>query len=165
MAAFAARAARALALSALLAGAALGGGGALAEGGHRFFLVDHLEEALPTLVGEPVRFCDKLVKVWEHQQDGAPIRFDTHHFRCAVPADKSEEIALIRELLQQQAGQEGKNPVAVPPLVVISGTVVRNPLHGAPKDESKSEGRAEDELIILVDKVEKPRERFQEEPY
>jgi len=147
-----------------LLGALSLGTAAVAEDAYRFFMVDHLRETLPQQVDKPVKFVDKLVKIWAHQKDGEPIRFDTHNFRCAVPADKTEEIALIRELMKLQDGVD-KTPEALPPLVAISGTVVRNPLFGKPKDEAKGEGKAEDELIILVDKIEKPRARFQEEPY
>lgn len=153
-------------LAATLALAGGAGALALAADEYRFFLVDHLseEDTLKANVDKPVKFVDKLVRIWEYQKDGEPIRFDTDHFRCAVPADKSEDIALIRELMKQQDGVD-KTPEALPPLVAISGTVVHNPLFGKPKDESKGAGREEDELIILVDKIEKPRARFQEEGY
>ena len=154
------------ALAAVLALAGGAGVCALAADEYRFFLVDHLSETetLTANVDKPVKFVDKLVRIWAFQKDGEPIRFDTGHFRCAVPADKSEDIALIRELMKLQDGVD-KTPEAAPPLVAVSGTVVRNPLFGKPKDEAKGAGREEDELIILVDRIEKPRARFAEEGY
>ena len=55
-------------------------------------------------------------------------------------------------------------PDTTPPLICIYGTVVRSALWGKPK-EGKEAGKDEDEIIILTDKVEKPRKRFFDEGY
>ncbi len=131
---------------------------------YQFFLVKDLEASLPQQVGKQIKVVDKLVKVWEYQEVEGYIRFDTHHFRCAIPATETEGIAFLRELLKAQEGAEGKSPVATPPLVAILGTVKQPDFWGKPV-EGRDKGIPEDQYTIVADKVEQPRARFFEEEY
>ncbi|HVY62364.1 MAG TPA: hypothetical protein VHF22_11960, partial [Planctomycetota bacterium] len=124
--------------------------------------------SLPKQVGKAVKVVDRLVKIWDYQKEGESIRFDTELFRCAIPASETESIAYLREVMaRQDAKQEGdglKTPDTTPPLVCLYGNVARSELWGKPKD-GKDAGRDEDEIVIMVDKVEKPRQRFFDEGY
>jgi hypothetical protein len=144
--------------AALFLGAAL----ALAAD-YEFFLSNDLKASLPKQVGKAVKVVDRLVKIWEYQKEGESIRFDTEKFRCAIPASETESIAYLREVMKGQEGVD-KTPSTTPPLVCIYGTVTRSELWGKPK-EGKEAGKEEDEIVIMTDKVEKPRQRFFDEGY
>jgi hypothetical protein len=130
---------------------------------YQYFFAEELEASLAKQVGKQVKVVDKLVKIWEQQEVEGYLRFDTHYFRCAIPASETEGIAWLRELMKKQEGTD-KTPEAIPPLVAIYGTVQRPQFWGKPK-EGKGEGVPEDQIMIVVDKVEKPRARFWEEGY
>ena len=137
---------------------------------YQFFLSKDLRATLKQQVGKSVKVVDKLIRVWEYQKDGAPIRFDTIRFRCSIPAADSEGIAYLRELMANQEARQGqgglKTPDATPPLVCLYGRVIPNPLWGEGKGgQSGVAGQEEDEIIIDVEKVEKPRQRFFDEGY
>lgn len=130
---------------------------------YQFFLVKELEAKLPDQVNKQIKVVDKLVKIWEYQEVEGYLRFDTHHFRCAIPASETEGIAYLRELMKAQEGVD-KTPDATPPLIAIYGTV-RQPDFWGKAHEGRDKGIPMDQYTIVADKVEKPRARFFEEPY
>jgi hypothetical protein len=128
---------------------------------YQFFLAADLEKDMAKHVGKQVKVVDKLLKIWENQELEGYLKFDTEKFRCAIPTSETEGIAYLRELMKNQDGVD-KTPDATPPLVAIYGTVQRPTFWGKPK-EGKEAGIDEDQLMIVVDKVERPRDRFWEE--
>jgi hypothetical protein len=150
------RARKSLVLAAIAAVAFAGA--ALAEDPHRFFFAKDLAADLENQVGKGVKVVDEFVKIWESQEIEGYLRFDTTHFRCAIPTDQTESIAYLREV--QKTLEEGKS--AIPPLVAVYGTVAREPLFGEVKGGADA-GVASEHILIKVDKVEKPRERFWDE--
>lgn len=147
--------------SALLVGALAAGAAAVAEDekSYQFFFPKSLASEAEKHVGKPVKVVDTLVKIWEAQEIEGYLRFDTLHFRCAVPASETESIAYLREVLKLR--HERKD--ATPPLVAIYGTLAREPLFGPVKGGEEA-GVASEEILIKVDKVERPRDRFWDEP-
>src|SRR5262249_31751624 len=133
---------------------------------YEYFFAEQLERQLPKMVGKQVKVVDKLVKVWEQQEVEGFIRFDTTRFRCAIPASETEGIAYMRELQKRGEGQNENGLIrgagAAPPLIAVYGTVQRPAFWGKPR-EGKDSGVAEDQIVIVADKVEKPRQRFWDE--
>jgi hypothetical protein len=158
-------------LAALLAGLVLAAAGLVRAGDDdfKFFMRKDLKATIKQQSLQPVRTVDKLVKIWDYQKEGEPIRFDTELFRCAIPAADTEGIAYLRELMSKNGGGEKENEAKAgdptPPLICIQGRVEPNTLWGAGKENKDAAGQAEDELIIMVSKVEKPRKRFFDEGY
>ena len=136
---------------------------ALAEGdapkSYRFFFPQDLAEKQDEFVGTGVMVVDELCKIWESQETEGLLRFDTKYFRCAVPNTESESVALLREV--QKNHDEKKD--STPPLVAVFGTVSRQALFG-PVKGGKDEGVASEHVVIMVDRCEKPRKRFWDEP-
>lgn len=134
------------------------GGAALAETSYQFFFAKDLADHVEKHLGKGVKVVDTLVKVWEAQDVPGYLRFDTLHFRCAVPDTETESIAYLREVMK--AREEKKQ--SVPPLVAVYGTLGREPLFGPVKGGADA-GVGSEQILIKVDKVEKPRQRFWEE--
>ncbi len=134
---------------------------ALADGAtsYRFFFPQDLFAHREEFVGTGVKVVDELCKIWEDQQVQGYLRFDTKYFRCAIPDTQTESIAYLREV--QKAHAEGKD--TTPPYVAVYGILGREPLFG-PVAGGQDAGVASEEILIKVDKVEKPRQRFWDEP-
>jgi hypothetical protein len=135
---------------------------ALADGGptsYRFFFPQDLAQKQEEFVGTGVKVVDELCKIWEDQQVQGYLRFDTKYFRCAVPDTDTEGIALLREI--QKTHDEKTD--STPPLVAVYGILGKEELFGPVKD-GKDAGVASEHILIKVDKIEKPRKRFWDEP-
>ncbi|GIW71209.1 MAG: hypothetical protein KatS3mg102_0751 [Planctomycetota bacterium] len=135
---------------------------ALAAGsasGYRFFFADRLAESLEQHVGSRVKVVDELVEIWDYQDVQGYLRFDTRRFRCAVPNHRTEDIALLREIARRRA--EG---AVEPPLIAIYGTVSREPLWGRVA-AGEGAGVASETIVLLADRIERPRRRFFLEGY
>jgi hypothetical protein len=152
------RAALAVAAALSIAPLALADGDA-ASPSYRFFFPQDLAQKQEEFVGTGVKVVDELCKIWEDQQVEGYLRFDTKFFRCAVPTTDTEGIALLREV---QKTHDDKSD-STPPLVAVYGILGRAELFGPVKD-GKDAGVASEEILIKVDKIEKPRKRFWDEP-
>jgi len=127
---------------------------------YRFFLVSDLAREAEQHVGTKIKVVDTLVKIWQEQELKDYLRFDTTQFRCAVPTSETESIAYIREVLKNH----DERKVTIPPLVAIYGTLSRAPLWGRVAG-GEEQGVASEQIVIIVDRVERPRDRFWEEGY
>jgi hypothetical protein len=133
-------------------------GVATAGTSYQFFFAKDLAVHAEQNVGKGVKVVDELCKIWESQDVPGYIRFDTKYFRCAVPDTETESIAYLREVEKKHSAKES----SIPPLVAVYGTLGREPLFGPVKGGAGA-GVASEQILIKVDKVEKPRDRFWEE--
>ncbi|RME73228.1 MAG: hypothetical protein D6776_07425 [Planctomycetota bacterium] len=138
----------------LLAAALLTVTAATAASAYRFFFADRLAEQLEQQVGTSVFVVDELVRVWSYQDVDGYVRFDTRRFRCAVPASATESIAYLREV--QRRREQGDT---TPPLLALFGKLARPPLWG-PVLAGQEDGVASEQIVLVCDRIEKPRKRF-----
>ena len=133
---------------------------------YSFFFAVELDRHLEKQVGEQVMVVDKLNRIWEHQEVDGYLRFDTERFRCAIPNTETDAIAYLREVQAartEKVDDEGKRTSdRTLPLIAIYGTVTREPLWGEVKG-GEAEGVVSEQIVIIADKVEKPRARFFDE--
>ena len=85
-----------------------------------YFFVDTLERQLDAHVDRKVMVVDKLVSIWEYQDVDGHLRFDTEHFRCAIPHTATDSIAYLREVAEKR-----KQGDVTPPLLALFGEVKR----------------------------------------
>jgi hypothetical protein len=113
--------------------------------------VDHIRP-----VGPKVKTVDEVVAIYpeDHQSSEGFLRFDTYHFRCAIPTSDTEGIALMRELEEKRAKGD-----STPFLLALSGTVARPEIFGKIA-RGYDDGVRPEQIVLVVDKVEKPRRRY-----
>jgi hypothetical protein len=133
--------------------------GATAASAYRYHYAEQLERNLEDRIGSQVMVVDELVRVWAFEDVSGYVRFDTRRFRCAVPASQTEAVAYLREVQSRQA--EGYNE---PPLVALFATAAREPIWG-PVTGGQSQGVASEQILLICDRIERPRSRFWVEGY
>lgn len=130
---------------------------------YQYFSRAQLFRELEAHVGKKVHFVDELVKVYpdEIQKLDGYLRFDTRQFTCAIPVSNQEGVAYLKEL----AAKRAKLPVedATPQWIAIYGDVVRPDWWG-PVADGAEDGVVPETIAIAVDKVERARQRYFDDP-
>ncbi len=108
-------------------------------------------------IEDPSQVVDELVALWEFQDVDGYVRFDTRRFRCAVPAHATEAIAYLREVARRRREGDRRRP-----LLALYATVQRAPLWGRVA-AGEAEGVASEQIVLVCDRIERPRWRFFEE--
>jgi hypothetical protein len=124
---------------------------------YNHYMSRHLARELQDRVGERISVVDKVVKEWTLQESHGYLRFDTERFRCAIPSSDFNSIAVPRDVIERR--RRGDRTL---PLVHMFGVVSREPIFGRVAG-GKEDGVASEQILILCDRVEKPRGRFFDE--
>ncbi|MBI4576173.1 MAG: hypothetical protein HY722_07930 [Planctomycetes bacterium] len=140
---------------------AIGGGQAWVRAEEtRYFEAPELRGALEENVDRPVEFVDELVKIWKEQKVSGYVRFDTYHFRCAVPSTATASLEYLRDL---EGSDAGKAPTPEPWLVHIAGKPVHPEFWGKVDADAAGSGVSPETTVIVVDEASRPRRRYFED--
>lgn len=155
--------------------------GLLQADNYRYMSREKLKAEIKDWVGKGVTCVDRLVMLYDREQQGY-IRFDTRYFRCAIKSSDPTAALLKKAYANATKGfkdltkklEEEKDPAKRrellwevhkrwkdKPLVKLYGKVDRPKLFGDVKGESN--GVVSELIIIMCDRVEKPRKRFYDE--
>jgi len=153
-------------------------------GGYTFVQVWRLERDLEKWVGKKVTFTDKLAVFYPKAKAGH-VFFDTVHFACALPAGDSDGSQYLKDLhakaltaysdlrkeMETAKGDEARSRVVWKiykrwknkPIVTCFGTVSRKKIWGEVNPDAEGSGVVSERIIIVCDRVEKPRQRWYDE--
>jgi hypothetical protein len=144
---------------------------------------EQLHRQLEDHVGKEVTTTDRLVMVYT-DAPGGNLFFDTHYFRCAIPASaegadyikKTFAAAKLRfkDLqadMAKASNQDAREAIArkvyarwkEKALVTLFGKIDRPEFWGKVADDAKGAGVASERIVFVVEKAEKPRKRWYDE--
>lgn len=122
---------------------------------YKYWERDELAADLAGQVGERVKVVDEIVSIYPEKQSIAGyFKFDTVHFRCLIPNDKSESIDYVKATATKKV--EGSRRTKR--LVVLEATVERREVYGGVG--GKDAGVSSEAIFLVVDKAARPRARY-----
>ncbi len=133
---------------------------AAASFAYQYFDAHDLARQLEAKPGTKVKVIDEVTHIYPEESNSFAdsvephLRFDTYHFRCAIPMSDTEGVALLRELEERRAKND-----PTPVLVALYATVTNSELWG-PVAGGKDDGVVAEPIVLHVEKVEKPRRRY-----
>ena len=114
-----------------------------------------LAKDLKNQIGQEVKVVDEILTTYtKNQTIPGYFKFDTVHFRCLIPNDKTEAIDHVKEV----ASRKTKGSRRERRLVTIEGKVERKDVYG--KVGGKEAGVTSEAILLIVDKASKPRSRY-----
>lgn len=166
----------------------------LPVGEYQYVDSDDLSRHLEEFVGKKVKFVDELAKFWDEPDENDSeaavnemkergykgdfdnqtlaakgyLKFETYYFSCIIDRNLTESVNYLRAVNESKPYDKAKAMRAERKLLCVWGSVERTTMFG---DVDSTAGGAKDmgtvpELIVIkVDKVERPDERYFREAY
>jgi hypothetical protein len=163
-------------------------------GEYQYVEKDDLNNHLEEFVGKKVKFVDELAVFWddptEHDSQAALeeakekgykdefdnqtlaakgwLKFETFYFRCIIDSNITESVNYLRAVNRSKPYEEMKALRAERKLLCVWGTVERTTLFGevdSTPGGAKDMGTVPELIVIKVDKVERPDDRYFKEIY
>lgn len=125
---------------------------------YKYWDRDELSEDLDDQVGTKVKVVDEILSTYPDRQSiPGFFKFDTTHFRCLIPNDKTEAIDHVKKTATERAQGSRRTKR----LVTLEGTVERKEVYG--KVDGKGSGVSSEQIFLVVDKASRPRARYYKE--
>lgn len=122
---------------------------------YKYWDREELAEDIESQVGEKVKVVDEIVSTHpESQSIKGYFKFDTVHFRCLIPNDKTEAIDYVKKTAAARV--EGSRRTKR--LVVLEAKVERKEIFG--KVGGKDAGVSSEAIFLVVEKASLPRARY-----
>jgi len=162
-------------------------------GDYQYVDKDDLNKSIVKSVGKKVKFVDELAMFWEDptEHDSKVIdelkekgyqgdfdnqtlaakgylKFETYYFRCIINRNNAESINYLRAVNESKPYENKKAMQVERKLLCIWGTVERTTLYGdvdATPGGAKDMGTVPELIVIKVDRIERPDDRYFKEIY